>query len=129
MYPCPIRARGFTLVELMVVVAILAIVAAIAIPAYTGYVQTARNTEGWNNLNSLKLAEEEYFLESATYFGGTDTAALASYWAPAEAAPEFTYKVTDCDGGQDATKLKTCYAASATGKGGKVPTSVTLTLN
>ena len=56
--------RGFTLIELMIVVAILAIISAIAIPAYTGYIKTAKLTEAQNNLAALRLAEEEFFLEN-----------------------------------------------------------------
>ncbi len=120
-------SKGFTLIELMITVAILGIIAAIAIPAYSGYVETARHTEGWNNLQAIKLAEEEYFLDNNSYFAGTDTAALASnsggLWQPAEsnAARNFDYAVT---------VTGNSYAASATGRGGsyKVPTSVVLTL-
>ena len=68
--------RGFTLIELMIVVAILAIISAIAIPAYTGYIKTAKLTEAQNNLAALRLAEEEFFLENNTYFGGANTLAV-----------------------------------------------------
>jgi type IV pilus assembly protein PilE len=60
--------RGFTLIELMIVIAILGIVTAIAIPSYNGYISGARLTEAQNNIAALKLAEEEYFLENNTYF-------------------------------------------------------------
>lgn len=59
---------GFTLIELMIVIAILAIISAIAIPAYTGYIGSARLVEAKNNIAALVLAEEEYFLENNTYF-------------------------------------------------------------
>jgi len=65
------KATGFTLVELMIVIAILGIVSAIAIPAYTGYIETARMTEAKNNIAALKLAEEEFFLENNQYFYDT----------------------------------------------------------
>lgn len=72
------KTAGFTLIELMVTVAILGILAAIAIPSYNGYVLTAKMTEAENNLAALRLAEEEFFLENNTYFGGVDTNTLAS---------------------------------------------------
>jgi len=72
------KSTGFTLIELMVTVAILGILASIAIPAYNGYINTAKMTEAENSLAALRLAEEEYFLENNTYFGGTDTNTLAS---------------------------------------------------
>jgi type IV pilus assembly protein PilE len=74
----PSTNKGFTLIELMVTMAILGIIASIALPAYTGYIKAAKLQEGKRNLASLRLAEEEYFLENNTYFSGTDTADLAS---------------------------------------------------
>lgn len=60
--------NGFTLIELMIVIAIIAIVASIAIPSYSGYLATSRMVEAKNNIAALKLAEEEYFLENNNYF-------------------------------------------------------------
>ena len=48
--------KGFTLIELMIVVAIIGILAAIAIPAYQDYTVRTRVTEGLNLANSAKLA-------------------------------------------------------------------------
>lgn len=78
--------NGFTLVELMIVIAILGIITAIAIPSYNGYISSARLTEAQNNIAALKLAEEEYFLENNAYFyltTGTNTqlsAASGGLW-------------------------------------------------
>ena len=62
--------KGFTLIELMVAVGVLAIIAAIAIPAYTGYIETAKRTECFNEIAAINLAQEEHFLEYNTYFSG-----------------------------------------------------------
>lgn len=93
--------KGFTLIELMVVIAILAIISAIAIPAYTGYVKTAKLTEAYNNIASLRLAEEEFFIENNAYFGGADTLAVETasqgLWTAtkgSETAVAFNYVVT-----------------------------------
>lgn len=126
------NVKGLTLIELMVTVAIVAILAAIAIPMYSGYIETARHTEGFNNLQSLRLAQEEYFLENQTYFAGADTAALITasggLWAPAEvdAARNFVYSAAAGSTGSIATS----YALTATGRGAgyQVPASVVLTL-
>lgn len=53
------KQKGFTLIELMIVVAIIGILAAIAIPAYQDYTVRARITEGLEMASSAKLAVSE----------------------------------------------------------------------
>ena len=53
------KIRGFTLIELMIVVAIVGILAAVAIPAYQDYTIRARVTEGLSLVDAAKLAVSE----------------------------------------------------------------------
>ena len=70
------KSKGFSLLEIMVVVAILGVVAGIAAPIYSGYTESARATECANEVAALRLAEEEFFLVNNTYFAGTNAVAL-----------------------------------------------------
>jgi type IV pilus assembly protein PilA len=68
--------KGFTLIELMIVVAIIGILAAIAIPAYQDYTIRAKITEGLNLADSGKTAVAESFQSG----GMTGLKAAASAW-------------------------------------------------
>ncbi len=59
--------KGFTLIELIIVVAIIGILAAIAIPAYLGQQKRAARTEAYSNLANLRLLEEQFFAENGRY--------------------------------------------------------------
>ena len=58
---------GFTLIELMIVVAIIGILAAIAIPQFAAYRQKAYDAASKSDLTSLALEEENYYIDNSTY--------------------------------------------------------------
>lgn len=61
------RARGFSLIELMVVVAVFALLATIATSSYRRYTLRATRTEGRLALLAIQVAQEKYFLQNNTY--------------------------------------------------------------
>lgn len=63
----PLDTSGFTLVELMIVVAIIGILAAVAIPNYQKYQARARQSEAKISLSALYTAEKSYAVENSTF--------------------------------------------------------------
>jgi type IV pilus assembly protein PilA len=82
------KAKGFTLIELMIVVAIIGILAAIAIPNFLRYQAKTKQSEAKSNLSSI-------FTSQVTYFGEEDTYASSISnlgWAP-EGSTRYTYSM------------------------------------
>jgi len=77
---------GFTLVELIIVVAIISILASIAIPAYNGYVETSKRSDAQASLMALAIAQEKYRASNPTYttvitdLNGVSSASESGYY-------------------------------------------------
>ena len=61
------KRNGFSLIELMVVVAIIAFLAMIAVPNFNRFLAKAKRAEAYMNLSSIYAAEKAYFAEHGTY--------------------------------------------------------------
>ena len=59
--------KGFTLIEILVVVSIVGILATITIPMYQDYVDRAKNSAALSDLKNLKAAMSAYFSENQVY--------------------------------------------------------------
>src|SRR5215813_482892 len=65
--------RGFTLIELMIVVAIIGILAAVAIPAFMDYMKKSKKTEASLQLNKIGKNAKTAFIQKAAFPVGTAT--------------------------------------------------------
>lgn len=87
------REKGFTLIELMVVVVILGVLAAIAIPFYNNYIFRSRTAEATVNINAIRTLQESWFAENNTYITtatGTACCAAAPAGAPGKQTRNWT---------------------------------------
>ncbi len=96
------QTRGFTLIELMVVVVVVAILAAIALPSYTEYITRGKITEATSNLADMRVKLEQYFQDNRTYVGACAAGTTAplptgakyfTYTCPAAALTATTFTV------------------------------------
>ncbi|MGM0577459.1 MAG: type IV pilin protein [Myxococcota bacterium] len=80
--------RGFTLVELMVVVVILAVLATVAVAGYGKYKRSARRGEGVSAVNDIRMKQETFYATYSRYEASTD--AETSYTPETGEAGELT---------------------------------------
>lgn len=101
--------QGFTLIELMIVVAIIGILAGVAIPAYNGYIKTARIEECALEVAAITLAQKQFFLENNRFFPAPPNAltvtsvGAANIYVPIEAASGGYFRSTYREHGQPAS--------------------------
>lgn len=98
---------GFSLIELMIVVAVVAILSAIALPAYQEYVTRGKITEATSNLADMRVKLEQFFQDNRTYVG----ACVAGTTAPLPLAATTKYFDFACP-----TLTATTFSVTATGR-------------
>lgn len=129
--------RGFTLIELMIVVAIIAVLAIIAIPSYGRYTYRARRGDGQNLLMHIAQMEERYYTDynhyslSAASLGYTSTPTSEhGYYTASLAAASGTsagqgYVATAAPQGVQANDVCASLSIDNTGLKKPIPTDTT----
>jgi type IV pilus assembly protein PilA len=118
------KNEGFTLIELMIVIAIIGILAAIAIPQFSAYRTRSYNSSAESDLRNAATAQEAYYVDHQTYVDNPQTNLVGSTYGL------YTSANVNLDG--DATDQQynmTSFHSSGnktftlTGPGGSVTTS------
>lgn len=86
--------KGFTLIELMIVVAIVGILSMVAVPAYSNYVIRGKLVEATSTLSDTRIKLEQFFQDNRTYSGYTCPAATSYFTYACSNMSDTTYTVT-----------------------------------
>ena len=114
------RQNGFTLIEMMIVVAIIGILAAIAIPNYQEYVKKSRRTDATVMISAIQQAQEKFRANNTTYSNNFGTGGL-------NLATGATATFKDSDNGYYKLTIGTTCSANADATG--APTGTAYCIN
>lgn len=124
-------SAGFTLIELMIVVAIVGILSSIAYPAYSDYIRRSRLPEAFSLLADYRAKMEQYYQDNKNYgsSGGTTCATdnTANKWNTFTGGDYFDIACATKTGAGDSTGQS--YTLTATGKAGTLTAGYAYTLD
>jgi type IV pilus assembly protein PilA len=130
-----LRRAGFTLIELMIVIAIIGVLAAVAVPGFRRYQMTAKRAEAFTNLKALATSQKSFYAEWNSYIDSPPepwntsgeapsqrkrsvaplTASFAALgWTP-EGDVFYDYDSCSAPGCSVACSCQTCFTATAWG--------------
>ena len=117
------RAKGFTLVELVIVIVIVGILSIVAVPIYRGYTRKAMASEGKALLGTIQTSQKVYYAEYAQFYKNTSTTALNTV-LDIDARPNKYFTSFKIDNGTTAG-----FTASTSGSGTASGISLTIQVN
>jgi type IV pilus assembly protein PilE len=115
-------SRGFTLIELMIVVAIVAILASIAYPAYTSSIVKGKRAEGRAALTELMQQQERYLTQRNTYLAFTNSGGVTNpasvpfktFSGDSATSPAYFLSAGACPSGTATLAITECVRVIAT---------------
>ena len=112
---------GFTLIELMIVVAILGVLASIALPAYQQNVRSGARSEAQSLLVQVAASQERFYSDNNSYSTNANPLASPAVATVTSERGFYQVAVAACGGGT----IATCFVATATPQGNQTADSCT----
>lgn len=112
----PFVQRGFTLIEMMIVIAVMGILMAIALPQYNDYLRRGQVAEATATLAELRVRMEQYYQDNRNYGDNDNTTTACGVAMPTDRV----YFAFGCVTSHTAANADQAYTISATGKAGQV---------